>query len=111
VAGDPTENRSPAGHPGIATDGAKAFAVDKPVADRHGDLGAIIGRTAALGLVVSHADLHSHHWRHAQAFGTPSIYRLHISNDGLPAVMDVDVLDTNVLVSAMLKPSKNLDLR
>jgi hypothetical protein len=34
---------------------AKAFAVGRPVADRHGDLGAIIGRPAALGLVISHA--------------------------------------------------------
>jgi hypothetical protein len=30
-ARDPAENRCPAGHPGIATDGAKAFAVGKPV--------------------------------------------------------------------------------
>jgi hypothetical protein len=53
VACDPTENRR---LPGIlATDGSKTFAVGKPVADRHGELGTIIGRTAALGLVISHA--------------------------------------------------------
>jgi hypothetical protein len=34
--------------------GAKAFALGKPGADRYGDLKAIIGRTAALGLVISH---------------------------------------------------------
>ena len=43
VAGEPAENRRPAGHPGIATDGAKAFALDKSAADRPGDLGAIDG--------------------------------------------------------------------
>jgi hypothetical protein len=55
VARDPAENRRPAEHPGIATDGAKAFALGKPGADRYGDLKAIIGRTAALGLLIRHA--------------------------------------------------------
>jgi hypothetical protein len=50
VAGDPAENCRLARHPGIATDAAKAFAVDQPVADRPGDLGVIIGWTAALVL-------------------------------------------------------------
>jgi hypothetical protein len=36
---------------------AKAFAVGRPVADRHGELGAITGRTAAPGLVISDAGL------------------------------------------------------
>jgi hypothetical protein len=34
----------------------------------------------------------------------------HISDNGLPAIIDVDVLDPNELVAAMPKPSKNLDL-
>src|ERR1700731_226713 len=38
----------PAGHPGFATDGAKAFALGKPGADRYGDLKAIIRGPAAL---------------------------------------------------------------
>jgi hypothetical protein len=54
VAGNPAENRRPAGHPGIATDGTKAFALDQPVADRPGDLGVIIGWTAALVLPQLH---------------------------------------------------------
>src|SRR5207342_599029 len=60
VACDPAENGGPAGHPGFATDGAKAFALGKPVADRHGDVGAIIGWTAALGLVIIHSGYHDH---------------------------------------------------
>jgi hypothetical protein len=31
---DPAENRRPAGHPGIATDAAKAFAVDRTNGER-----------------------------------------------------------------------------
>jgi hypothetical protein len=54
-ARDPAENRCPAGDLGIATDGAKAFAVGKPVADRHGDLGAITDGRPRLGLVIGHA--------------------------------------------------------
>jgi hypothetical protein len=46
VARDPAENRRPAGHPGIATDTAKAFTIDEPVADRPRDLRVIIGWTA-----------------------------------------------------------------
>jgi hypothetical protein len=51
VARDPAENRRPAGHPGFATDGAKAFALGKPGAD-YGNLKAIIRGPAALGLVI-----------------------------------------------------------
>jgi hypothetical protein len=36
--------------------------------------------------------------------------RLHVSDNGLPAIIDVDVLDPNVLMAAMPKPSKDLDL-
>jgi hypothetical protein len=36
----------------IRTDCPKAFTVDEPVADRFSDLGTVIGRTAALGLVL-----------------------------------------------------------
>jgi hypothetical protein len=42
--------------------------------------------------------------------GRPRLSRRHISDDGLPAIVDVDVLDPNVLLAAMPKPSKNLDL-
>jgi hypothetical protein len=34
----------------------------------------------------------------------------HISDDGLPAIVDVDVLDPNVLLAPVPEPSKNLDL-
>ena len=54
VARSPAENCRPAGHPGIATDGAKAFALGKPGADRYGDPKAIIRGPAALALVISH---------------------------------------------------------
>ena len=47
VACDPAENGGPTGHPGFATDGAKAFALGKPGADRYGDLKAIIRGPAA----------------------------------------------------------------
>jgi hypothetical protein len=36
---------------------------------------------------------------------------LHISDNGLPAIMDVDVLAPNELLAAMPKSPKNLDLR
>ena len=36
--------------------------------------------------------------------------RLHIADDGLPTVIDVDVLDANILIPTMTQPSKNLDL-
>ena len=36
--------------------------------------------------------------------------RLHISDYGLPAVIDVDVLDTDILVSAVAEAAKGLDL-
>src|SRR3984893_11602162 len=52
VACDPAENGDPAGHPGFATDGAKAFCLGKPGADRYGNLKAIIRGPAALGLVI-----------------------------------------------------------
>ena len=47
VARSPAENCRPAGHPGFATDSAKAFALGKPGADRYGDLKAIIRGPAA----------------------------------------------------------------
>jgi hypothetical protein len=36
--------------------------------------------------------------------------RLHISDNGLPAIVDVDVLDPNKLLAPMPKSPKNLDL-
>jgi hypothetical protein len=44
MASNPTENRRLIGHPSVATNGAKAFSLCEPVADRHGDLVAISGR-------------------------------------------------------------------
>jgi nucleotide-binding universal stress UspA family protein len=60
VAGDPAENCRLAGHPGIATDAAKAFALDEPVGDRPGDLGVIIGWTAALVLAKEVEAMYKH---------------------------------------------------
>ncbi len=52
MAGEPAEYRGSGRHRGIGTDGPKAFTVDKPVADRFSDFGAVAGRTAALGVDV-----------------------------------------------------------
>jgi hypothetical protein len=41
--------------------------------------------------------------------GRARLSRLHISDNGLPAIIDVDVLDPNELMTAMPKPPKNLD--
>jgi len=38
-------------HPGVRTDGPKAFTVEEPKADRHSNLGIITGQTAAFGRV------------------------------------------------------------
>ena len=43
--------------------------------------------------------------------GRARLSRRRISDDGLPAIVDVDVLDPNVLLAPMPEPSKNLDLR
>jgi hypothetical protein len=48
----PARNCRPVWHPGIGTDGAEAFATGEAVANRVSDLGAVIGRPAALGLVL-----------------------------------------------------------
>jgi hypothetical protein len=37
--------------------------------------------------------------------------RLHISDYRLPAIIDVDVLDADILVSAVTEAAKGLDLR
>ena len=43
--------------------------------------------------------------------GLTSHFRLfHVAYDGLPTVIDVDVLDANVLLPTVTKPSKHLDL-
>ncbi len=43
--------------------------------------------------------------------GLTSHFRLfHVAYDSLPTVIDVDVLDANVLLPTMTKPSKHLDL-
>ena len=35
---------------------------------------------------------------------------VHVAYDSLPTVIDVDVLDANVLLPTVTKPSKHLDL-
>ena len=52
VAGEPAEYRGSGRHRGIGADGPEAFTVDKPVADRFSDFGAVAGRTAAFGLIL-----------------------------------------------------------
>ena len=43
--------------------------------------------------------------------GLTSHFRLfHVTYDSLPTVIDVDVLDTNVLLPAVTKPPKHFDL-
>jgi len=43
--------------------------------------------------------------------GLTSHFRLfHVAYDSLPTVIDVDVLDANVLLPTVTKPSKHLDL-
>jgi len=51
VAVEPAEYGGSVRHPSIGTNDAEAFAAGEPVADRHGNIGAIIGRSTALGLV------------------------------------------------------------
>jgi hypothetical protein len=55
IAIQPAEYRGFGGHPGIGTYGAKAFAGDEPLANPHGDIGAVIGWTAALGVILTNA--------------------------------------------------------
>jgi hypothetical protein len=43
--------------------------------------------------------------------GCARLSRLHISDNGLPAIMDMDVLDPNELLAPMPKSPKNLDQR
>ena len=43
--------------------------------------------------------------------GLTSHFRLfHVAYDSLPTVIDVDVLDANVLLPTVTKPSKHFDL-
>ena len=42
--------------------------------------------------------------------GRARLSRIHITDNGLPAITDVDVLDADILLAAAAKPSKNLDL-
>jgi hypothetical protein len=52
IASEPAAYRGFRRHPGVRTDGPKAFTVDEPEADRLSNLSIITGRTAALGRVV-----------------------------------------------------------
>jgi hypothetical protein len=52
IAIQPAEYRGFGGHLGIGTYGAKAFAGDEPLANRHADFAAVIGWTAALGVIL-----------------------------------------------------------
>jgi hypothetical protein len=42
--------------------------------------------------------------------GRARLSRFHVSDNGLPAIMDMDVLDPNELLAPMPKSPKNLDL-
>ena len=114
-------------HPGVRTDGPKTFTVEEPKADRHSNLGIITGQTAALGRVVDvHRGYRgsgpaglSLRWCRARASGpirgrrrdrivrvgcqrgavcrVARARRLHISDYRLPAIIDVNVLDADIL--------------
>jgi hypothetical protein len=50
-------------------------------------------------------------WRSARARRPHPTQPLHVSDYGLPAIIDVDVLDADILVSAVAKAAKGLHLR
>jgi hypothetical protein len=46
-------------------------------------------------------------WRKLPTGLTSHFLLFHVAYDGLPTVIDVDVLDANVLLPAVTKPSKH----
>jgi hypothetical protein len=141
MASEPTAYCGLRRHPGARTDGPKAFAVDEPETNHHSNLGVITGRSAAPARVVGvHGGLsrilvrrgcHSagvvlgrHPIRGRRRDRTVGVgrqrgalrrvdgaSRLHISDYRLPAIIDVNVLDADILVSAVAEAAKGLDLR
>ena len=115
IASEPAAYRGFGRHRGIGADGPETFAVGEPVADRFSDLGGISGRAAALGRVLG---LHIAPPELLVATARSGIgqpgrarpSRLHISDDGLATIMDVDMLGPHVLIPTMTYPPKNLDL-
>ena len=68
------------------------------------------GRWCCPGIVIPSSTVGPEKWRKLPT-GLTSHFRLfHVAYDSLPTVIDVDVLDANVLLPTVTKPSKHLDL-
>jgi hypothetical protein len=80
-----------------------------PAANVHTHVGLLFGFVASVAVPTWCRSYHSTSVVLRRS-GRARPSRLHISDYGLPAVIDVDVLDADILVSAVAEAAKGLDL-